>query len=118
MISRGKGIVVHRDACKNVQDLHHKKENVSEINWSPNVSGEFLANIHVEVKSERGIIANLATIIARTGTSIEGIQVQERDAENSVNKMTLAVHDRVHLAQVMKKVRIVQSVEKVVRERN
>ena len=74
-ISTGKGLVVHRDTCKNVADLRSKRENISDVNWSIKVEGEFLTELRVEVESERGIIATLATRIADTRTSIEGIQV-------------------------------------------
>lgn len=117
-MSSGKGIVVHRDSCKNVTDLISKKENISNINWSAEVAGEFLTEIRVEVKSERGIIATLATRIAQTSTSIEGIQVEERDAESSVITLVIAVHNRIHLANVMRSIRTMRSVARVYRGKN
>ncbi len=116
--STGKGIVVHRESCKNLKDLRNKKENIIPTNWSANVVGEYLTEIRVEVTTERGIIASLATRISNTGTSIEGIQVDERDAEHSVINLIIAVTNRVHLANVMRKVRIMRSVERVVRAKN
>lgn len=117
-LSTEKGIVVHRETCKNIIDLRSKKENISCTNWSVNVSGEFLSEIRVEVLSERGIIASLATRIANTGTSIEGIQVDERDAEHSVITLTVAVKNRIHLANVMRSVRTMRSVERVLRAKS
>lgn len=114
-LSTGKGVVVHRETCKNINDLRNKKGSLSEINWSPKVEGEFLTEIRVEVKSERGIIASLATRIANTKTSIEGIQVDERDAEHSVITLTVAVTNRVHLANVMRSIRNMRSVASVSR---
>lgn len=116
--STGKGIVVHRESCKNLKDLRNRKEKLIAANWAANVSGEYLSEIRVEVKSERGIIASLATRIANTGTSIEGITVEERDAEHSVIILTISVTNRVHLANIMRKVRIVRSVERVSRAKN
>ncbi len=117
-ISTGKGLVVHRDTCKNVADLRSKRENISDVNWSVKVEGEFLTELRVEVESERGIIATIATRIADTRTSIEGIQVKERDAQNSVITLTIAVRNRVHLADVMRRVRTMRSVVKVSRAKN
>jgi guanosine-3',5'-bis(diphosphate) 3'-pyrophosphohydrolase len=117
-ISTGKGLVVHRDTCKNVADLRSKRENISDVNWSVKVEGEFLTELRVEVESERGIIATLATRIADTRTSIEGIQVKERDAQNSVITLTISVRNRVHLADVMRRVRTMRSVTKVSRAKN
>jgi guanosine-3',5'-bis(diphosphate) 3'-pyrophosphohydrolase len=117
-ISTGKGLVVHRDTCKNVADLRGKRENISDVNWSAKVEGEFLTELRVEVESERGIIASLATRIADTRTSIEGIQVKERDAQHSVITLIIAVRNRVHLADVMRRVRTMRSVTKVARAKN
>jgi len=116
--STGKGIVVHRDNCKNLKDLRNKKENITATNWAANVTGEYLSDIRVEVKTERGIIASMATRIANTGTSIEGIQVDERDEEHSVINLIIAVTNRVHLANIMRKVRTMRSVERVLRAKN
>ncbi len=116
--STGKGIVVHRELCKNVKDLRNKKENIIPTNWAAKAGGEYLTDIRVEVKTERGIIASLATRIADTGTSIEGIQVDERDAEHSVINLIVAVNNRVHLANIMRKVRTMRSVERVLRAKN
>ncbi|WP_370981564.1 bifunctional (p)ppGpp synthetase/guanosine-3',5'-bis(diphosphate) 3'-pyrophosphohydrolase [Agaribacterium sp. ZY112] len=117
-LSADKGIVVHRTNCNNVRDLRSKKENISDTHWAHTIDGEFMAEIRVEVLSERGIIATLATRLASTGTSIERIQVDERDAEHSVINLTISVENRLHLANIMRKVRTMSSVEKIYRVRN
>jgi len=114
-MSSGKGIVVHRESCKNLVDLISKKENTSPTHWSPSVKGEFICELRIEVRSERGIIASLATRIASNQTSIDGIHVEERDAENSVITLTVGVKDRIHLASVMRLVRTMRSVTRVSR---
>ena len=117
-LSSGKGLVVHRETCKNVVDLRSKRENITDVNWSAQTSGEFLTEIRVEVESERGIIASIATRIAATRTHIEGVQVEERDAQHSVITLTIAVQNRIHLANVMRRVRTMRSVSKVSRAKN
>jgi len=117
-LSTDKGIVVHRDTCANINDLRGKKENIANTHWAETIKGEFLVEIRVEVVTERGIIASLATRLARSGTSIERIQVDERDEEHSVIKLTVAVENRVHLANVMRSVRTMQPVERVYRVTN
>ena len=113
-----KGINVHRETCPNINDLRSRKVPLTGMSWDDEVDGEFDTQIKVEVRSERGIIAQLATRIASTGTSIEGIEVDERDEEHSVISLTIQVRDRVHLAEVMRKVRSMRSVEKVSRGLN
>lgn len=117
-ISAGKGLVVHRDTCRNIADLRDNPEKVSAVNWAPTVTGEFLADVRVEVQSERGIIASLATRIAELGGNIEQVNVDERDAHNSVIKFCLGVHNRVHLATIMRRLKLLNAVIKIGRSKN
>ncbi len=117
-VSAGKGLVVHRDICRNIADFRDNPDKTSAVSWSPNVTGEFLANIRVEVESERGIIATLATRIAEQGGNIERINVDERDAHNSVIKFCLGIQNRVHLARIMRRLRSFPAVIRISRTRN
>ena len=117
-MSTEKGITVHRANCANVTGLRGQKERLVDTHWSPDIKGEFLAELRVEVLSERGIIATLATGLSRLGVSIERIQVDERDAEHSVITLTIAIENRVHLANAMRSIRKIRSVEKVYRVAN
>src|SRR5690606_15661611 len=53
-ISAGKGLVIHQENCNNIAEVRHNPEKISQVNWAPSVSGEFLVDIRVEVESERG----------------------------------------------------------------
>jgi len=117
-ISTGKGLVVHRDNCRNLGDLRDSPEKTNTVNWAPIVTGEFLVDVRVEVQSERGIIASLATRISELGANIEHINVDERDAHNSVITLCIGVHNRVHLANIMRRVRALRSVIKISRGKN
>ena len=88
------------------------------VNWSPNFKGEFQVDLNVEVENERGIVAKLATIIANEEANIEKISVVEKDTGYNIIRLTIAVRDRIHLANVMRRVRNVRSVLKTTRVKN
>lgn len=117
-ISSGKGLVVHQETCRNIAEIRHNPEKISMVNWAPTVTGEFLVDVRVEVESERGIIATLATRITEQGGSIEHINVQERDAHNSVINLCIGVHNRVHLANIMRRIRNMSFVIRIARSKN
>ncbi|MGQ9426871.1 bifunctional GTP diphosphokinase/guanosine-3',5'-bis pyrophosphate 3'-pyrophosphohydrolase [Gilvimarinus sp. F26214L] len=117
-ISTGRGLVIHQENCHNIAEIRHNPEKISHVNWAPSVSGEFLVDIRVEVESERGIIASLATRISEQKASIEQIKVDERDAHNSVITLCLGVRNRIHLANVMRRVRIMGPVIRINRIKN
>lgn len=116
--SAGKGLVVHHDNCRNVTELRENPEKIANVTWSPNVKGEFPVEIRVEVESGRGIIAALATRITEQHANIEQIQVHERDAHNSVINLTLDVSGRVHLANIIRRLKSLRSVIRITRHRN
>jgi len=117
-ISSGKGLVIHQDACRNIADLRNSPEKISQVNWAANVSGEFLVDVRVEVKSERGIIATIANRINEEAGSIEHINVQERDAHNSVINLCIGVQNRVHLANILRRIRLMSFVIRIHRSKN
>ena len=117
-ISSGKGLVIHQDTCRNIADLRNSPEKISQVNWAPNVSGEFLVDVRVEVKSERGVIATIANRINEEAGSIEHINVQERDAHNSVINLSIGVQNRVHLANILRRIRLMSFVIRIHRAKN
>jgi guanosine-3',5'-bis(diphosphate) 3'-pyrophosphohydrolase len=79
------------------------------------VEGEFAVEIRVELENERGIIAKLATAITSKEANIERISTVERDARFSIVNLLLNVRNRIHLARVMKHVRLIKPVTRVAR---
>ena len=114
-ISSGRGMVIHTDDCNNIADIRDNPEKCVSVRWDPDVQGDFSVELRVELENERGIIATLATTITGTEANIEKISTIERDARFSIVNLSLNVHNRVHLARVMKRVRLIKAVAKVTR---
>ena len=114
-ISSGRGMVIHTDDCNNITDIRDNPEKCVSVRWDPDVQGEFSVELRVELENERGIIATLATTITGTEANIEKISTVERDARFSIVNLSLNVRNRVHLARVMKRVRLIKAVAKVTR---
>ncbi|MGK2915913.1 MAG: RelA/SpoT family protein [Porticoccaceae bacterium] len=117
-ISAGRGLVIHRDTCKNLTDIRTNTEKCVPLRWSPAVKGEFPVLLRVEVASERGIIATLASRITEQDATIEEIAVDERDARTSLVKLVIGVADRLHLANIMRRIRSLKAVRGVHRIKN
>jgi GTP diphosphokinase / guanosine-3',5'-bis(diphosphate) 3'-diphosphatase len=114
-ISTGRGMVIHTESCNNIADIRDNPDKCVSVRWDPGVEGEFSVEIRVELENERGIIAKLATAITSTEANIEKISTVERDARFSIVNLSLNVRNRIHLARVMKRIRLIKPVSKVVR---
>ena len=116
-VSAGRGIVIHNQHCKNVAEYRNLPEKWIDVQWEAEVSGEFPAEIRVDVANERGVLATVAASISDTGSNIENVSIEERDGQNTTLIFTLAVHDRRHLARVMRRVRSLPAVLRISRSR-
>ena len=114
-ISSGRGMVIHTDDCNNISDIRDNPEKCVAVTWDPEVEGEFSVELRVELENQRGIIATLATTITGAEANIEKISTVERDARFSIVNLSLNVKNRVHLARVMKRVRLIKPVSRVTR---
>ncbi|GAB5497845.1 MAG: bifunctional GTP diphosphokinase/guanosine-3',5'-bis pyrophosphate 3'-pyrophosphohydrolase [Pseudohongiellaceae bacterium] len=114
-ISSGRGMVIHTDDCNNIADIRDNPEKCVAVSWDEDVEGEFSVELRVEIENQRGLIATLATTITGTEANIEKISTVERDARFSIVNLSLNVRNRVHLARVMKRVRLVPAVTRVTR---
>ena len=117
-ISAGKGIVIHMDACRNMAELRNKPEETMTVRWDSHVGQEFAVELRVELEHEKGIVAILASTITNADANVDRISMMERDAHLSTVNLVLAVRDRIHLARVIKRLRIIKGVTKITRMRS
>ncbi|AEG00089.1 RelA/SpoT family protein [Methylomonas methanica] len=111
----GKGIVVHHHECRNSNEVRKKQTTWLDVEWSPDATGEFPAEIRIELLNQRGSLATIASTISFMDSNIENINVVSQDDRVSVDLLTLAVRDRVHLANIIRKLKKLSIVLKITR---
>ncbi|HEX7046155.1 MAG TPA: bifunctional GTP diphosphokinase/guanosine-3',5'-bis pyrophosphate 3'-pyrophosphohydrolase [Gammaproteobacteria bacterium] len=116
-LSTGRGIVIHRDNCHNLAEYRDQPEKWIEVQWEKNIGRDFTVEVRIEVNNQRGVLATVAATIAELGSNIEQVSVQERDGSTSVMNFLFAVHDRKHLANIMKHIKTMPQVLRITRTR-
>jgi guanosine-3',5'-bis(diphosphate) 3'-pyrophosphohydrolase len=114
-MSSGKGIVVHQQSCRNMTETSSKNQHLS-VQWSEHVEGEYLAFLRIDVANQRGVLANLATTIANASSNIEQVNLTEKDGRISTIEFVVVVTNRIHLARIMKKLRLLSVVIRISRK--
>jgi RelA/SpoT family (p)ppGpp synthetase len=114
-VTSGHGIVIHREACGNLKNYNKQPDKWLSVTWQPAPGKLFSTEINVQVQSRIGILAEVASEIAATQTSIEKVTIVERDGGVSTEIFELVVADRLQLAQVIKRLRKMPDVVKVSR---
>lgn len=117
-LSLEKGVVVHRERCKNLVDIRDHNERRIALRWDSSVEGEYRAELRVEVENRRGMIAVIATRINSMGVNIEKITTDDKDYQFTYVNLEMMVNGRVHLARIMKRLRTISHVRKVTRIKN
>ena len=108
----------YTDTCKNMVEVREKPEEVMDVRWDTEVDQEFSVELKVELEHERGIIAVLASTITNTDANIERINLIEKDAKLGTVNIVLTVRDRIHLAHVIKRIRLIKGINKILRTKN
>jgi GTP pyrophosphokinase len=114
-MSTGRGIVIHRETCSNVEDYRKRPEKWLPVSWQHKTGRLFLSEIRIETVNRMGVLAAVSAAIAGTHTNVIHVTIEQRDAETSVLVFVLEVADRKHLARVMRIVRRMPDVLRTVR---
>lgn len=115
VISKGKGLVIHRESCKNIAEFRDDQQRCVHLEWDDEMGGDFHAELRIIVHSQRGVLANVASAIANANSNIDSVNMEEKDASVSQILVNVSVQNRVHLANVMRRVRRLPEVVRVYR---
>ena len=116
-LSAGRGVVIHNHKCKNITEFRKYPDKWIDVAWEEDVEKHtsFPVDLRVDVLNQRGVLATVAAAIAETGANIDNVSLEERDTQHTTINITVAVHDRYHLSQIMRRLRRVEQVMRISR---
>jgi RelA/SpoT family (p)ppGpp synthetase len=115
-LSAGRGVVIHRDSCGNLTNFRKQPEKWLSVSWEDDIDRDFSTQIQVDTVNKTGVLAEVAAVIADSGSNIEEVSVVNRHQDTSAMTFLLQVKDRTHLAQIMRNVRKMPNVTRVSRD--
>ena len=115
IVTRGRGVTVHRTDCPNTFDDRVAPERRVLVDWSAAPEDAFSVKLSIYGQDRKSLLADIAKAIATTNTNIRtaGIKANDRNARGA---FVVEVRDLAHLRQVMKAVEQVDGVDAVERE--
>lgn len=115
-LSAGRGIVVHRQKCRNISaEMRSSPDKCLPLRWSDKVDREFQSELRIALVNQRGLLATIASVVTESNANIEHISIEEKGSHHGVMQLGLLVKDRIHLAQIIKRIRVLTGVDKVIR---
>ena len=111
-ISTGKGLVIHRQECKNVKHYQNQPDKWLDVDWDRSSEELFAVEIQIETKNQRGALALIASEIANTKTDIERVRSEDKDETYSLMNFVLLVRNRDHVEELLRHLRRIPIIEK------
>ena len=105
VLSKGQGMVIHREGCRNIDPLRSQPDKFVDVNWADDAEGDFSCLVRLDVSNKPGVLARTATVISDEGANIENVEVEDRDGLYTSLLYQITVHDRNHLATIMRRLR-------------
>lgn len=113
-INKDKGLVVHTDDCTAIRKFKLDPDKWLDVEWDVEDNRLFGVNLRIVVANERGMLAKIAAGISESGANIEHVRAEESDgSQYTIINFTVQVHNRVHLADLIRNLRKISEVVRI-----
>jgi len=112
-VSTDKGLVVHRVMCANVREFRKHPDRCVDVNWAPITRGMFPVALRIVAHNTPGVLASISTSIGEADSNIERVAQPEANPETATLLFTVSVHNRDHMARVLRRLRRNRNVVRV-----
>ncbi|TMN36549.1 bifunctional GTP diphosphokinase/guanosine-3',5'-bis pyrophosphate 3'-pyrophosphohydrolase [Pseudoalteromonas sp. S2755] len=116
-MSQGKGLMVHRQECKNIKGWRNERSKYFVVKWEDNPEKEYIAALRVEIINHQGALAKLTNVVATTQANIVEIATDEKESNLYVIDLGVTVKNRIHVADIMRRIRVMPDVQRVYRKK-
>jgi len=117
-VTRGKGVSIHRDDCRNFQSLVTRHgERVIEVRWGIQKPGQTLlypVEVSIEASDRQGLLRDISEVFAKEKMNVVGVQTQSVKGTAWMT-FTVEVADASLLKKVLQTVKSVAGVGRVKR---
>jgi (p)ppGpp synthase/HD superfamily hydrolase len=114
-LSPGKGLVIHIESCANISGFEKEKDKYLNVEWDNDSKEEYVTRIRIDMINHQGILAAVTTVISKAGANINSMNTEEKEGKIYIVDAIISVNDRIHLANVLRRVRVLKDVIKVSR---
>jgi len=115
-IHKERGLIIHTHDCSSIRAFRTDPDKWLDVEWEAEPGHMFDVSIKVIVGNQRGVLAKVASAIAEQGSNIGNISMEEEDGSPyTVLFFTVQVENRMHLARVMRGLRVLPDVVRIYR---
>ncbi|WP_076417483.1 bifunctional GTP diphosphokinase/guanosine-3',5'-bis pyrophosphate 3'-pyrophosphohydrolase [Colwellia sp. UCD-KL20] len=114
-LSPGKGLIIHQQGCRNIKG--HGQKSLFPVRWDTEIDRDFIAKLRIEIINHQGALAALTNVIARRGSNVHSLNSGEKEPGVYAIDMEITCRDRIHLADIIRKIKVMVDVQRVIRNK-
>ena len=114
-VTRGRGVVVHRQDCGNVSRLtDERRTRLLETHWNTGASGVHAVDISVQADDRQGLLRDISAVLAAEKVNVIGVK-STSDSGMADMRFTLEVRDLKQIQRVLAEIKKVNGVHRALR---
>jgi len=117
-VTRGSGVSVHRDDCRNVDQLRLEPERLMDVSWAANSKALFLVQIQIEALDRSGLLSDVTRVLSEHHVNILSASVSTRSDRVALSRFVFEMGDANTLEHLLNAVRRIEAVYDVYRVNN
>jgi guanosine-3',5'-bis(diphosphate) 3'-pyrophosphohydrolase len=114
-LSPGKGLMVHQHGCRN--NKGHEQGSLFPVRWDTDIDRDFIAKLRIDILNHKGALAALTNVVARCGSNVHTLNSGEKESGLYLIDIEITCRNRVHLAKIIRKIKVMGDVQRVVRNK-
>ena len=114
-ITRGRGVSVHREDCKNLKGMRYDKERFIPVSWNLGATGSFTATVCLELMDKTGSLLDVSRVLSNMNVYISNMDAKPSANGVGIMHLTFAVSSKEQLNVVMTNLKKIKSVLSVTR---
>ena len=87
------------------------------VKWDAEIDRDFIAKLRIEIINHQGALAELTNVIARRGSHVHSLNTDEKEAGIYAIDMEITCSNRIHLADIIRKIKVMVDVQRVIRNK-
>ena len=116
-LTRGKGVTIHRDDCKNMAKLFEDKERVIEVEWDIEKEQKFQVHLSILGEDRKNLLKDITLCMAKQDINILTANFATEDMYAKGN-LNIEVKDLHHLTKIINSIRKLHGIFSVERVEN
>ncbi len=103
-VTRGRGIMLHRRLCPNVQRLLiDEPDRIHRVKWTPDGTA-YAVDLKIVTMNRQGLLMDITTIFGEARTNVSGAKIKTLPNQTAEIEITIDVSDNIQLRDLMAKI--------------